>query len=316
METELFKRGFYDADYSSTNKPVLSPVVELLFKEKNGDISAEVVSAELDRLRGIDSRQQYRDYMYKPLVNQQYFLNMSGGSEKYAWTSGVGYDANSGNLDEKNKRLNLRFQQVWQPISALKWLSSIYLTNGQTHSGRLGFGAVTLKNNGAPPYLEFADREGNASPVYTGYNQDFKNSFGSKLQEWNYYPLTDWQHDYSTSSNTEIILSSGIQYQIFKGGNLDLKYQYQQTDGISDNMHDKDSYYSRDYVNRFAQLKSDGNYDYQIPVGAILDRTNSQNRTHNFRGQFNFERTWDQHQLTMLMGGEFRKSKSTYESNR
>lgn len=316
VETELFKRGFYDADYSSTNKPVLSPVVELLFKEKNGKIGADKVSAELNRLRRIDSRQQYRDYMYKPLVNQQYFLNMSGGAEKYAWTSAIGYDANSGNLDEKSKRLNLRFQQIWQPISALKWLSSIYLTNGHTHSGRLGFGTVTLKNNGAPPYLEFADREGNALPVYTGYNQDFKSSFGSKLQDWNYYPLTDWQHDYSTSSNTEIILSSGIQYQIFKGANLDLKYQYQQTGGISDNMHDRDSYYSRDYVNRFAQVKSDGSYDYRIPVGAILDRTNSQNRTHNFRGQFNFDRTWDQHQLTMLFGGEFRKSKSTYESNR
>ncbi|WP_293908331.1 SusC/RagA family TonB-linked outer membrane protein [Sphingobacterium sp. UBA5670] len=316
VETELFKRGFYDADYSSTNMPVLSPVVELFFKEKNGDIGADVVSAELNRLRGIDSRQHYRTYMYKPLVNQQYFLNISGGLDKYAWTSGIGYDANSGNLDEKYKRLNLRFQQVWQPISALKWLSSIYLTKGHTHSGRLGLGAVSLKNNGAPPYLEFADRQGNVLPVYTGYNQDFKSSFGDKLQDWNYYPLNDWQHDYSTSSQTEIILSTGIQYELFKGGNLDIKYQYQQVDGIADNMHDQDSYYSRDYVNRFAQLKSDGSYDYKIPVGAILDRTNNQNRTHNLRGQFNFDRSWEQHQLTLLLGGEFRKSKSTYESNR
>lgn len=316
VETELFKRDFYDTDYSSPNRTVLSPVVDLLYKEKNGAISADKVAEELNRLRAIDPRQQYLDYMYSPSVNQQYFMNMSGGSEKYAWTSGIGYDGNSGNLAEKVKRLNLRFQQIWQPLSSLKWLTSIYLTNGSTHSGRLGFGSVTLKNNGAPPYFEFADHTGNALPVYTMYNQEFKNSFGGKLQDWNYYPLTDWQHDYSKSTQTEIILATGIEYKLFKGGNFDLKYQYQQMGGIADNMHDQDSYYSRDYINRFAQLKPDGNYDYKIPIGAIMDRTNSQNRTHNFRGQFNFDRTWNQNQLTLLLGGEFRKSKTSYESNR
>jgi hypothetical protein len=61
----------------------LSPVVDLLNKEKKGLLSHEVVQQEIERLKGIDSRDQFKRYMYQPLENRQYSLSMSGGAPSF-----------------------------------------------------------------------------------------------------------------------------------------------------------------------------------------------------------------------------------------
>lgn len=118
VEQELFKKNFYNTDINSSSHPVLSPVVDLLNKEKKGLLSHEAVQKEIDRFKGIDSRDQFKRYMYQPLENRQYSLSMAGGAPQFSWTSSLGYDDNTGNLGENYQRMNLRFQNNWQPLKA------------------------------------------------------------------------------------------------------------------------------------------------------------------------------------------------------
>lgn len=91
-------------------------------------------------------------------------------------------------------------------------------------------------------YLEFADEQGNPLVVNSNFNQNYKNSLqGSGLLDWNYYPLTDWQHNVSTNDTNEIIINTGINYKLFKGLEADVKYQYQRLNGQSSTLYDEEA---------------------------------------------------------------------------
>jgi hypothetical protein len=64
-----------------------------------------------------------------------------------------------------------------------------------------------MKTN-AVPYMEMADANGNALIVSKSFEQGYKSGLGNgKLMDWNYYPLTDWQHFSGTGRSSEIILN-------------------------------------------------------------------------------------------------------------
>jgi len=99
VETMLFNNGFYNASINNTtNRPVLSPVVEILAKKRAGTLSADEATARIDALRKYDVRNDYAKYLYCPVLKQQYSLTYSGGSDKYSYSISGGYDKNLDNL--------------------------------------------------------------------------------------------------------------------------------------------------------------------------------------------------------------------------
>lgn len=312
VEQELFKRGFYDEDLNSPIHPVLSPVVMILNKEKLGKITPSQREEALQKLRNVDVRDQYSKYMYVPSENRQYAVNLSAGSEKLLWSAMLGYDDNIGNLDERYKRLNVRFQNTWKPLKKLTVNTGMWLNQTQTQSGRYGYGSVVLKNNGLP-YLQFADQQGNPLSVPKEYNQDYKLGLGAgKLLDWNYYPLTNWQHEFASAKGTELILNAGINYKIAEGISADISYQYQNNNGTSGTLNDEKSYYARNYVNLYSVINDNGSVSYNVPKGSIFSQNTSQNTVSNFRAQGNFDRKWGRHAINAIVGGEVRSSHSDY----
>ena len=317
VEMELFKKGYYDSDINSPNHPVLTPVVDLLNKERQGIITQDETIKQIDRLRAIDVRDQYRKYMYLPMENKQYALNLSGGTPQLAWTSFIGYDDNIGNLEEKYQRLNTRFQTTWRPFEKLTITTGVYFTNTSSKSGRSAYNSVTIKGNWKIPYLEFADEQGNPLVVNSIFDQNYKNSLqGSGLLDWNYYPITDWQHNVSKNNTYEIIINTGINYKLFKGLEADVKYQYQRVNGQSSTLYDEQSYNGRYLINSFAQKNQDGSIKFIIPKGGILTQGNSQTSINNFRGQLNYNKNFGKHSISALAGGEIRETVTNYENNR
>jgi len=317
VEIELFKRGFFNADINSTNRTVLSPIVNLLNKEKNGIINNEELTDEINLLRQNDIRQQFSQYMYKTAKNQQYFLNLSHGTQSHKWSSSVGYDNNLASLGDNNERFNIRFNNSYQVFKNAFLSNSLYYNKLISKSGRLGYGDILVKNNFFPSYLRFADEKGNPLNVPTGYNQSFKDSFGASLQDWNYYPLNDWEKSYSIGNNNEILLSTGVNYQIFKNLKADIKYQYQQQQSFNERINTEDSYFARNYTNMFAQISTSGGVTkYVIPQGGIHDRFDNITKINNFRAQLNYDNNWGNHDITALAGGEVRKNRTDFFSNR
>lgn len=316
MEQELFKRNFYNSQISSVNRPVISPVVDLLNKVRTGAMTQQQAQQQIDALRNVDARDQFNQYMYKRSVNQQYFLSAQGGADKFLWTSSVGYDNNKSNLGATYQRINFRFQNTYRPIRQISLTTGIYYTQSQNKSGRYGYNNVSMKTNSFVPYMLMADANGNALPVTKDYNPNYIQTAGDgKLLDWNYYPLTDWQHQTSNSNASDILATAVLDYQIIKGLTATVNYQYEKQWGLNNNLADENSYMARDYINRFAQIVN-GNAVFIVPKGGILDKSNSALNANNLRGQLNFDNTFGKHNIIAIAGAEMRSKNSTGHQER
>src|ERR1019366_2304685 len=73
----------------------LSPVVETLLRQRQGELSPGDTAALLGSLRTQDVRGDLSRYWYRPAVNQQYWLGLSGGTigHRYALSAGLDQDA-------------------------------------------------------------------------------------------------------------------------------------------------------------------------------------------------------------------------------
>lgn len=305
-ETELFKRNFYNSQINSASRPVLSPVVDILHKERTGVLTGEEAERQINSLRNIDVRDEFNRYMYMPAVRQQYFVNVQGGSQKHLWTSGVGYDHNREHLGDTYQRINIRFQNTYRPFTRLSLATGLYYTQTQNQSGRIGYNDLTMDKGGFVPYIQMADAEGNPLPVPRSLNQSYINSISNgKLLDWNYYPLTDWQHNRTTSGTTNILATALLNYQVLKNLNAAVNYQYERQVDLSTGLADLDSYLTRSYINRFTRLENDMPV-YAIPKGSILDKRNAWLESNNVRAQLDYENTFGKHSINFLVGLETR----------
>lgn len=317
VEKQLFAQGFYDSDLDSPNHPVVTPAVEVLHRQKNGEIIMEEAQRQLEQLKNTDVRDQYRKYMYRPSQNLQYALNISAGGTRYSWIAGLGYDDTSGNLEEKYRRTNFRLQNTWRFSDRLTGAAELLYTQTEDQSGRKPYGSVSMKGNWNIPYLRFADDAGNPLAVFSSYSQQYKESVaGTGLLDWNYYPLTDWRHATFTSSNDELLLNGSLQYKIVKGLTADVKYQYQRSSGLSQSLYDEQSYYARNYTNSFAQIGEDGELRFIVPKGGILDQLDTVSEVNNVRAQANYSYTSARHSVAAIAGAETRATDIRYDENR
>jgi len=302
VEKKLFDAGFYRSKINSASKPLLSPVVDLLDQVAKGMIEDDEARKAMEIFRRTDIRDQLDQYMYRPQFNQQYFLGLSGGTDRFSWSSSAGYDNSQKTLGDSYERMNIRFQNNYMPLKQLSVNTALNYTHTLDKSGRKGY-------NDLPnyiPYTRIADENGAPLPVGKNYRQSFIESVGNNLPgDWNYYPLTDWQHQNSRSNTSDILATVGVRYEIFKGLVASVNYQYERQNGTNTGLADEESYMARDYVNRFAKVDRD-KVEYPVPQGGILDKSSNQLNSNNIRGQLGFDRRYGKHGFNAIGGLEGR----------
>src|SRR5690606_511149 len=112
IETErfLFDKGYYDATLNNRRTwPVVSPAVELLHNFREGDISEDALSTGLRKIQDGDIRRDISRYLRQSAINQQYAVQLSGGSSKASTLVSVGYDRIRDQIvGNGNSRLTMR----------------------------------------------------------------------------------------------------------------------------------------------------------------------------------------------------------------
>lgn len=315
-EEFLFSKGKYNSDLNSTRMVGQTPIVELLAKKAKGLITqADYDAAKVDLSR-IDVRDQYNKYLYSRGFNQQYALNLKGGSANQFWSLSSGYDHNSSVLSEKYSRYNLRLQHTYRPVKNLELSAGIFYTQSKNTSGKPAYGQI-LNKTSLYPYARFADNQGNPLAIMKDYRTGYVDTVGKgKLLDWKYYPLEDYKHAVVTQSVNDIVVNGGLNYKLFKGFSAELKYQYQrQQTGIRD-LKDDQSYYARNMVNTFTQLPAGQPAIYEIPRGGILDLINTAMQSSNVRGQLNYANQWGKNEVNIITGAERRDAKTISDQSR
>lgn len=315
VEQLLYSKGYYNSQINSSSKTALSPVVELLIQKAQGTIND--ADAQINSLRNADVRTQFSRYMYQKAVNQQYALSLRGGTSKISWNTSGGYDKDMNNLDAGYSRYNLRFQTEYRPIKDLRLSSELYYTQSENTSGKPGYGSILSKTPYLFPYAQFADKDGNALPLNKDYRQSYiQTAGGGKLLDWQYFPLNDYTHSTSTTTLNDLILNTSINYKLARGLSADVKYQYERQQRSLNNLQDEDSYYARNTINLYSQIKADGSVDYKVPKGGILDYTDATLASQNIRGQINYENNFGRNEISAIAGGELRSAHTKSISDR
>ncbi|WP_258100615.1 TonB-dependent receptor [Marinoscillum pacificum] len=301
LEKELFSRGFYNSDENSSSKPALSPVVELLIKERDGQITSEELDEALTQLGQYDVRDQAEKYFYRKSFLQQHAFNIRGGGDKTQHYVSAGYDKNMTNVEGNDlQRITLVSNNTYSPSESFQISLGINISNQQQNNNGLRWGSPGTEL----PYNRFADQNGNWLPVVNTLRTTYTEEMTENgLLDWQYRPLQEISLTNSKTKSTSQRVDAGLSYRMIDNLKLEAKYQYQQTSSHARSLQDQDSYYIRDRVNRFTQ--ADGSRIF--PLGDILTERFDQQLSHSGRIQLNYDQTINRHSIQGLAGAEIRQ---------
>lgn len=306
IEKEKYTRGGFYTENSSQN--VFPEYVELLIKKAAGTITEADFLAQEARMKTAEVRTEALKYLYQPTVNQQYAFNASGGGAAYRYYVSAGYDKNRGMLKgNSDDRLNLNLQNTFNPAKGLEITAGIWYTQAGIHNNGV---ALSELNNGLTigisPYTRLVDDQGNAMSVIRDYRQPYKDkSVAEGLLDWNYRPVDEINLINRFDKRKELKINSGVKYNFLKNFSAEVQYQHVKGDNTGMIDYDKNSYYTRNLVNRFTQADKTRIIPYgAIQIGGKTDETTS----NTGRAQFNYNQNFgSDHSINALAGTEIRE---------
>ncbi|HVY75915.1 MAG TPA: carboxypeptidase-like regulatory domain-containing protein, partial [Puia sp.] len=307
VEQYIFNKGYFDDQIYDTYQYLpLTPAVKVFLNRQNGLISAADSASQINALKSVNSLDQYNKYFYQTAITQQYALNLRGGGNNVAWLISGTYDKSNYTLKNDYDKVNLRFSNSYRPIKNIQIDAGVYYTSSKAVSG-LSTNNFQIAGRNVP-YLKFADDNGNPLPI-DRYNSNFTDTAGAgNLLDWKFYPLNDYKHDRTTVSLQEFVADLGLNIQILSFLKLAVNYQYQKQSSNTETLADLQSFYARDLINNFSDIDYVNNkVNYIIPKGDILDQSFSNINSQNFRGQFIFNKSWENHAVSAIAGTEARE---------
>lgn len=303
IEEALFEQGYY----SEEPQTALPGYIELLIKRRDGLISNADFAARAAGFRAQDVRKDVLKHLYRPSLNQQYALNVSGGGDSYSYYFSAGYDKTRKQaIGDNHQRLNLNLQSTFRPIRNLELTAGVWYTRQRAENNGAAMNDLAVNRYGLSPYTRLVDQTGKPLPVIREYRLPYVlQAEDTGLQDWQYRPLDEIALSDHTRRTTETRLSGGINYRFLDAFQFQAKYQYTQTGGKDRRYYAPETYYVRDLVNRFTQ--EDGTQ--VIPYGGVLvNRSAGETITHSGRVQLNYSRDFNErNSLTALAGGEVRQ---------
>jgi len=311
LEKKRFNDGYYDTKLiDNFSYPSVSPVVEILAKQRSGAITSQEADIQILQYENNDIRNDINKYLLRTSIAEQYAMNIFGGASNYEYYGSVGYDRNHFNdIGSTNDRLTIRFNNTWTPIKNLKinaqlnWGQSIAENNNS-----LGSYNAVLTN----PYLRLADERGNALAIPNKYRMTYVDtvSFPGKL-DWYYRPLEEAKNGSIVIKGYDTRIVGSAIYTIIPGLSIDASYNWQK--GTRDNtiINGISTFSTRDLINRVIQKGANNLPIYPYPLGSVYGQTVGNQSSFAYRGKLSFDRDFGRHEINSILGAERTESKLT-----
>jgi hypothetical protein len=319
VEQFLFDQGFYNAALNNTStRPLVSPVVEIILKKRNGLISPAQSDSMINILRNIDVRNDYEKYFYRNQVDQQYSLGLSGGSANLNYYINFGYDKSLSALVGNNtERASLNSVTNFKPFKKLEIQAGInYSVNRSTLNGISAINPGSGKSN-LYPYAKLADENGNPLPVEKDYRMSYLDTAGSGLLlDWKYRPLDELNFADNTAQSNDLTLQVGLKLNLTKKLLFEIRGELENTFQEEKNYSSVQTYTARNIINRFSQRTASG-IKRNVPYGGILDYATGRLAAYGLRSQLSYNTEWlTGHHLNILAGAEIREAHTLTNNGR
>lgn len=175
-----------------------------------------------------------------------------------------------------------------------------------------------MNSNFGYPYLKLKNTDGSNASIPYLYRKPYIDTLGSgKLLDWTFRPLDELAQNDNVSTLTEYRINTLLKYSIITGLDVSLQYQYNEGGNVLKAYYDPDSFYTRDYINRYTQISADGVYTRLVPLGGILDNRTKLSKSQNLRAQISLSRNiTDRNEISAIIGTEAREFTSDASTNR
>jgi TonB-linked SusC/RagA family outer membrane protein len=299
VEEYLFGKGYYTSNYFGPLHLAVTPVVNLLYQDSLGQIAPTQAQAEINALRTQDYRPGLGKYFYRPSLNSQFSLNLSGGSDHSLYFLSAGYDRDLSTLTRNEyDRVTINGNNTYFLLNdRLELNTDLAFTGSTTVNDNQGITGVTY------PYAQVADAHGNPLAAAYGLNEPYIDSAGGGLLlDWHYRPLQELRNADNPTRLTDYRINFTARYTLWK--DLDIRAYYQYGRGSSDNPNymSQQTYYTRNLTNEFTQI-IDGVASYVVPLGGILVENTASYTANNVRLQVNYADTLGRKGLLNVIGG-------------
>ena len=230
------------------------------------------------------------------------------------------YNQNKGAIvNDKSDQFIFNVNGNYNLTDKLKLRFSSNITQTKSEDG-LGISAAGYLNS-YPIFERILDDNGNYLPMVGGRNIE-----SSELAQRQGYPY-DWTFNLKqeadnvddTSVSTDIRIQTGLNYEILKGLNIDVSYQYLYNSFFGSDLFNENRYLTRNTVNSFAQLDDNGQVnETPVPLGSILNTSTRSTVDNTFRAQLNYSVSFNEklHNIDAIAGYEARKQITDFNRDR
>lgn len=312
IEKYLFDQGYYDSDLANTmTYPAISGGVDIYSKQRSGEITEEQANNQLAKLKNIDVRDEIEKYFYQKSLNQQYALNVRGGTQKATYALTFGVDKNKNYLINSNyNRTSFSSSNTFRPIKNLELSANIIYNRTSSILGS------TYRSN--LPYNRLSDDNGNVLSVPYVYSDPFKKSMQDLgFLDWSYRPLEERDFTENKTTYSNVLLKAGATYAFTNFLKTQIQYQMENETGKNTNFNNENSFYARNLINTYTQYDADSkSFQYPFPKGGILGQVDMETKANSFRWQLNYDQNFsDKHQINAIAGAEIRQVINSSRTN-
>jgi len=298
---------------------------ELTYRDTGGDISRILNgSGELDAYRtggfsaltpatqqSINSLRgnntNWGNLLYQTAINTQHGLSLSGGGEKSDYYFSVGYfDEKGTTVGTGFKRYNLTLKNNYEITDKFKVGIGIFGSENKTTSYLTDTDAFTNP----------ANYSRNVNPYLTPYNADGSYKYDQDIAGYSerYVPFNFLEERANTSYDLKTRALKALldaEYKITKDLKVTSQLGLQLDNTSSEKYAAKDTYYTRKQREK-TRYFSNGAFNYFLPVGGIIQNTNTDFFQYNLKTMVHYNKTFNEkHEVEAMVGNELRRNYNT-----
>jgi len=295
-------------------------VYETAAKLNEGSITQAEADAIYAKLKTRDNTNQFEDYFLRSRFEQQHNISVSGGGDKNTFRTSLNYTENKfSNVGSNSDRVILDLVDNFKVSNKIDVdiIANVVLDNSKTTpvSNSFIFGGVNS-------YENIIDSNGNYLPVrLASYNYGSNNAglFGGKepieiqrlidagLLDESYYPLKELEAYTNDNKTTSVRLQAMLNAEILKNLTGHFSFQYESGSFKNRKMSSKESFEMVSLINNTTPLSYTGDAnELHIPHGARLVETRGDRSSYTLRGQLDYSKSFDDHEISGIVGSEIR----------
>lgn len=290
---------------------ILTPIEYLNLQLAQNLIPKTQVDAALAGFRQNDFRKEFTEKALLNQLLQQYNLAIRTGSDKFQSSLLLNYKTNNqGIINAYNRELNIFYKGGYKP---LKWLEIGFGINtvlGKQKESNSNF--ATTPNN-VSPYLRLennGNREYYTTGDYNPYNT-LNSTTTPQLQSMLVNHLDELQKDSRATRRNFGRYFVNLKANIIDGLSFSPQFQYENNSTTIRAYSESDSYAMRYLRNAYTTRTGTApnfTYNYLVPQGGRLAGTQQNVDSWTARGQFDYVKQLNKHEIAVLAGTEFRES--------